>query len=62
MKKPATIVGIDKVADVDAVLRTILPWRLSTADALQMQLDETIMKYKEGNERQIVQLLERLRY
>lgn len=60
VKRPATIEGIDKVADVDTILRTILPWRVSNSDIVRMQSEKVIMKCKEENEAQLVQLLERL--
>ena len=34
VKRSRNIEGIDKVADVDAVLRTILPWRVTNSDIL----------------------------
>ncbi|KAI0421131.1 hypothetical protein F5X98DRAFT_330196 [Xylaria grammica] len=60
VKRPATIRGIDKVADVDTILRTILPWRVSNSDILRMQSEKVIMKCRDENETQLVQLLERL--
>ncbi|KAI0550663.1 hypothetical protein F4679DRAFT_594575 [Xylaria curta] len=60
VKRPRTIEGIDKVADVDTVLRTILPWRVSNSDILRMQSEKVILKCKEENEQQLIQLLERL--
>ncbi|KAI0183964.1 hypothetical protein EV127DRAFT_445621 [Xylaria flabelliformis] len=60
VKRPRTIEGIDKVADVDTVLRTILPWRVSNSDILRMQSEKVIMKCKEENEQQLIQLLQRL--
>ncbi|KAF2969011.1 hypothetical protein GQX73_g4574 [Xylaria multiplex] len=60
VKRPATIEGIDKVADVDTILRTILPWRVSNSDILRMQSEKVILKCKEENEAQLIQLLERL--
>ncbi|KAI1747935.1 hypothetical protein F4782DRAFT_390828 [Xylaria castorea] len=60
VKRPATIEDIDKAADVDTILRTILPWRVSNSDILRMQSEKVIMKCKEENEVQLVQLLERL--
>ncbi|CAJ2508321.1 Uu.00g133470.m01.CDS01 [Anthostomella pinea] len=60
VNRPATMEGIDKAADVDTVLRTVLPWRVSNSDILRMQSKEVIMKCKEKNETQLVQLLERL--
>ncbi|CRG87492.1 hypothetical protein PISL3812_04510 [Talaromyces islandicus] len=46
VKRPRTIAGIDKVADVDGVLRTILPWRLSNSDILRMQSESVILGAK----------------
>ncbi|KAI0898664.1 hypothetical protein F4806DRAFT_507438 [Annulohypoxylon nitens] len=60
VRRPATIEGIDKVADVDTILRTILPWRLNNSDIVRMQSEQVMMKCKEENEKQLVQLLERL--
>ncbi|KAI0204949.1 kinase-like domain-containing protein [Astrocystis sublimbata] len=60
IKRPRTIVGIDKVADVDSILRTILPWRVSNSDILRLQSEEVIIKCKEKNEQQLVHLLRRL--
>ncbi|XXG94149.1 hypothetical protein Hte_000401 [Hypoxylon texense] len=60
VERPRTIEGIDKVADVDTVLRTILPWRLSNSDVLRMQSEKVIMKCREENEVQLVQLLEHM--
>jgi hypothetical protein len=33
-QRPRTMRGIDKVADVDTVLQTILPWRVTNSDVL----------------------------
>ncbi|KAI1174674.1 kinase-like domain-containing protein [Nemania sp. FL0916] len=60
VKRPSIIAGIDNVADVDTVLRTILPWRLSSSDILRMQSEEVIMGCKDENEKQLIQLLGRL--
>ncbi|KAI1779523.1 hypothetical protein F4818DRAFT_143589 [Hypoxylon cercidicola] len=60
VKRPRTIEGIDKVADVDTILRAILPWRLSNSDIVRMQSEKAIMKCKEENEMQLNLLLEHL--
>ena len=60
VKRPRTIEGIDKVADVDAVLRTILPWRVTNSDILSLQSEEVIVKCKKENEEQLVTMLGRL--
>ncbi|KAL4797171.1 hypothetical protein BDV19DRAFT_387703 [Aspergillus venezuelensis] len=59
VERPRTITGIDKVADVDAILRMILPWRLDNEDILRMQ-SEVIVKYRAQCEKQLGEMLERL--
>ncbi|KAH9891373.1 phosphotransferase enzyme family-domain-containing protein [Xylariomycetidae sp. FL2044] len=59
-KRPATMGGIDKVADVDSLIGTILPWRLSNADILKLQSEEVILRCRDENEAQLVQLLDHL--
>lgn len=60
VKRPRNILGIDKVADVDTVLRTILPWRVSNPDVLKLQSKEVTVKCRNENEAQLVGLLSRL--
>lgn len=50
VKRPRNMRGIDKVADVDTVLRSILPWRVSNSDILRLQSEEVIIKCKNDNE------------
>ncbi|KFY81614.1 hypothetical protein V500_11250 [Pseudogymnoascus sp. VKM F-4518 (FW-2643)] len=40
VKRPRNMKGIDKVADVDTILRSILPWRVSNIDILRRQSEE----------------------
>lgn len=60
VKRPRNIKGIDKVADADTVLRTILPWRVTNSDILRLQSEEVIMKCRDENEKQLVKILSRL--
>lgn len=60
VKRPKTIRGIDKVADVDAVLCTVLPWRLTNADVLRMQSENVIKKCRDESEEQLIKILSRL--
>jgi hypothetical protein len=60
VKRPRTMKGIEKVADVDTVLRTILPWRLSNPDVLRLQSEEVIRKCKSENQEQLLNLLDYL--
>jgi hypothetical protein len=62
VKRPRTIQGIDKVADVDTILGTILPWRLDNADVLKLQSEEVIFQCRSQNEGQLKALLTHLGY
>jgi hypothetical protein len=59
-KRPRTMEGIEKVADVDAVLRSTLPWRVTNSDILRMQSEKVIMKCRDENEAQLIKLLDHL--
>ncbi|KAL4908172.1 hypothetical protein BDW74DRAFT_97962 [Aspergillus multicolor] len=60
VKRPSAIPGIENVADVDSVLRTILPWRLSNPDILRLQSEAVITKCRDQDEEQLVKLLDHL--
>ncbi|PVI01562.1 hypothetical protein DM02DRAFT_727843 [Periconia macrospinosa] len=60
VKRPRTMKGIEKIADVDAVLRCILPWRVTNSDVLRLQSEEVIMKCRSENEAQLIKLLDHL--
>jgi hypothetical protein len=60
VKRPRTIKCIERVADVDTVLRSILPWRVSNSDILRLQSEEVIIKCGDKSEAQLVGLLSRL--
>ncbi|KAF2278697.1 uncharacterized protein EI97DRAFT_465117 [Westerdykella ornata] len=62
VKRLRTMKGIDKVADVDAVLRSILPWRVTNSDILRLQSEEVILKCRDENEARLVKLLDHLGY
>jgi hypothetical protein len=57
-RRPMTIPGIDKVADVDALLGSILPWRVTNSDILRRQTDEVIRNCRDENEGVLIQILE----
>jgi hypothetical protein len=60
-KRPSTIQGMDKVADVDEVLGLLLPWRLTNEDFLRMNPDEgQRIALRRIAERQLVGLLDHL--
>jgi len=61
VKRPSTIKGIDEVADVDEILGSLLPWRLTNEDFLRMNQDESQRKaLKRIAEKQLVDLLDHL--
>jgi hypothetical protein len=62
LQRPKTIQGIEKVADVDAILQGIIPWRVTNADMMRMQSSEVIMRCRNEGEQQLSQMLERLGY
>jgi hypothetical protein len=59
-KRPRTMGGIEKVADVDAVLRSTLPWRVTNSDILRLQSEKVILKCKDENEAPLIKLLDHL--
>ena len=61
-KRPRTMEGIDKIANVDALLRSILPWRVTNSDILRLQSENVIMRCRNENEAQLVKLLDFLGY
>jgi hypothetical protein len=60
VQRPRTIKGIEKVADVDAVLRSILPFRVTNSDVLRLQSEAVILRCRDENEAQLVKLLDHL--
>ena len=60
--RPATIKGIEKVADADAILRFILPWRVSNSDVLRLQSEAVILRYRDKNKAQLMKLLDYLEF
>lgn len=58
--RPKTLDGIAKVADVDAILRGIMPWRVTNTDLMRMQSPEVTMKCRKESEEQLHEMLERL--
>lgn len=60
VKRPRTMKGIEKVSDVDAVLRSILPWRVSNLDILRLHFEQVILKCRDENEGQLIKLLHHL--
>ncbi|KAJ5593541.1 hypothetical protein N7537_010445 [Penicillium hordei] len=57
-KRPIMMPGIDKVANVYALLRSILPWRVTNADIVARQSDEVIRECQSENEVVVIQILE----
>jgi hypothetical protein len=59
-KRPMTIAGIDMVADLDALLSSILPWRVTNSDILRRQTDQVIQNCRNENEKVLIEILEHL--
>lgn len=59
-KRPMTIPGIDVVADVDTLLSSILPWRITSPDILSRQTDEVIENCRNENEKALSEILEHM--
>lgn len=61
VKRPSTIQGIDKFADVDGILSSLLPWRLTNDDFLRMNQDEDQrLALRRMGERELVSVLDHL--
>lgn len=61
VKRPSTIQGIDKLADVDELLGSLTPWRLSNTDFLRMNQDEDQrITLRRMGEEQLVAVLDHL--
>lgn len=63
VKRPSPILGIDKIADVDEVLGSLLPWTLTNQDYLRLNPEEdhiVTLRRKSGG--QLVGLLDRLEF
>lgn len=60
MLRPRTIGGIEHVADVDAILSAIEPFRLTNPEVLSMHSDEITVKYRGEVEKQLMKILDGL--
>ncbi|KAM0541899.1 hypothetical protein ACHAPJ_013045 [Fusarium lateritium] len=60
VKRPRTVKGRDKIAEVHVVLEAVLPWRLSNADVLNLQSEVAILNFREDSEKGLIALLDRL--
>lgn len=61
VKRPSTIEGIDKIANVDELLTALWPWRLTNEDFLRMNTDENQrLAVRSSSEKQVVALLEHM--
>ena len=60
VKRPRNIEGIEGVANVDTILRSIPPWRVTNEDILRLQVEEAIVQCRDENEELLDKLLGRL--
>lgn len=59
-KRPMNIPGIDILADVDALLSSILPWRVTNSDIIRRQTDQAIQKCRNEKEKVLIEILEHI--
>jgi hypothetical protein len=62
MRRPSTIPGIEKVAEVDAVLQAVLPWHVSNGDFLRRQPEGAAERFRKRGEEALVKVLEHVGY
>ena len=60
MQRPRTMEGIDKVADIDAILQGITPWRVTNPDMMRIQSEEVIVNCRNEGEKNLMKMLQRL--
>jgi hypothetical protein len=60
VRRAKTIEGIEKVADVDAILRGVMPWRVTNADMMRIQSKDVIMRCRNEGEQHLSRMLGRL--
>jgi hypothetical protein len=61
VKRPSTVLGIDKFADVDRVLSSLLPWRLTNDDFLRISQDEDqTLELRRMGERELASVLDHM--
>lgn len=60
VQRPRSIEGIEKIADVNAMLEMILPWRITNSDMLGLQSEETTITCRNESEQELVVMLEHL--
>lgn len=58
--RPSTIEGIDDVADIDAILRGIAPWRLTNSTMLRVQSEGVLTQLRDEGEKNLAKMLKRL--
>lgn len=60
VQRPRTMEGIDKVADIDATLQGITPWRVTNPDMMRIQSEEVIVNCRNEGEKNLMKMLQRL--
>lgn len=58
--RPKTIQGIEHVADVDAILSAITPFRITNRDVMRMQSEEMKVNIRGDSEKILIKILDRL--
>lgn len=62
VKTPSAMQGAEDVADVEALLGCLMPWRLSNADALRRMDEVAILKCRVESEERLGKMLQHLGY
>ena len=58
VKRPCMIEGVDRVLDIDEILDSLLPWKLSNEDFLRMNTDDDQrMAWRSSSEKKLMDLL-----
>ena len=60
VQRPRNIQCIEQVADVDAILRAIMPRCVTNPDILQSQSEKVTMSCRDRTEQQLINMLKRL--
>lgn len=58
VRRPREIDGIDKVADVEALISAILPFRVANPDKVRLQSEEVTLKSRNNGEQVLIKMLD----
>lgn len=61
-QRPRTMPGIERVADVEAIVSAILPFRVTNSDKVRMQAEEVTRNARDTAEQELIKMLDYLGY